>query len=284
MAEKLFGASRTTVQQAYQMLVSHGLVESKPKSGYIVRRQTGNAWISRNRSELRELYEGIAETIANSTGLAPLPVLRYLARLAEIIDHDNPSCAFIECTLRQAEDHAREITDRLGISVVPLTVETVLDDDSDFPRHIRFAVTTHFHKAELMPFQANRDIEMVAVPIEVSPSLKKQMESTAGRVVFLETEQQMAKDISDDARQLMNDMPISTMTVDSITDSLQRLLRHPSDDSKPPPNILLSPRDWGRLDDEWRDHPRVKPVAFSICESAWDTIAEFLGMPIGPLG
>jgi DNA-binding transcriptional regulator YhcF (GntR family) len=284
-AEKLFGASRTTVQQAYQMLANHRLVESKPKSGYIVKAQPGNAWISRNRSELKDLYEDFSKTILTSTGLAPLPVLRYLTRLAAILDHESPSCAFIECTDSQADDHAREIKDRLGISVLPLTVDEVATDGSDLPRHIKFAITTLFHQVELSSLQSRHGIEMIAVPIEVSPVLKEQVASLKRRIVFLETEGQMAQDISDDARQIMNDMPISTMTVECIADSLSELLGQPSpNDTDEGVTVMLSPRDWGRLDDKWRGHPHVRRVAFSICESAWDTIAEFLGMPIGPLG
>jgi DNA-binding FadR family transcriptional regulator len=51
-AERVFGVSRTTVQQAYQALVIHQLIESKPGSGYVVRVQSGNAWISQHRIEL----------------------------------------------------------------------------------------------------------------------------------------------------------------------------------------------------------------------------------------
>jgi len=283
-AEKLFGASRTSVQQAYQSLVTHQLVESKPRSGYIVKVQSGDDWILRHRSELRRLYESFSQTIIRSTGLAPLPALRYLTRLADILDHEHPSCAFIECTSLQAEGHAREIRDRLGISVVPMTVGDVAGKRLKLPSRMRFAITTHFHHAEISPLRARRGLEILAVPIEVSPSLQSQVELLKGPIVLLETERQMALDISDDARGLVSRLPISTMAVDSVPAALHEILGKGHLHRHRGTTVLLSPRDWGFLDEKWRKHPRVQVISFSICESAWDSIAEFLGMPIGPLG
>jgi len=283
-AEKLFGASRTTVQQAYQALVTHHLVESKPRSGYIVKMQSGDAWISRNRSELERLFKSFSRTIIRSAGLAPLPVLRYLTRLAEIDDHEHPSCAFVECTSQQTEGHAREIEKRLGISVLPMTVGDVIDRTSGMPANIKSIVTTHFHHAELLPLQSRRKLEVLAVPIEISPLFRKQVKLMKGPLVFLETERQMAQDITDDVRELLADMPISTMIVDSIPIALDEFLANRSPHRDRVTTVLLSPRDWGSLDEKRRNHPDVKVVSFSICDGSWDSIAEFVGMPIGPFG
>jgi DNA-binding transcriptional regulator YhcF (GntR family) len=282
-AESLFGASRTTVQEAYQILVSDKLVQSKAKSGYTIRRQGANAWISRHRSVLKSLYDEFAETITTTTGLAPLPVLRYMTRLAEIIDHEKPSCAFIECTHLQAEGHTGEINNRLGISILPMTVDNALNMQREWPSHIKLAITTHFHHTELMPLEPQIECEMISIPIEVSPLLRQRINQTKGPIVFLETEQQMAKDIAQDAQKLMSDLPLATVTVDNIEKALADTLvgRSPYQDQAT--TILLSPRDWGNLNKEWRNHPNVMVVTFSICERAWNTIAEFLGMPIGPL-
>jgi len=283
-AERLFGASRTTVQQAYQALATHQLVESKPRSGYVVKPQSGDAWISRNRSELEGLYKSFSQAIIRSTGLAPLPVLRYITRLADIDDHEHPSCAFVECTALQAEGHAKEINDRLGISVSPRTVSDLIDKGRTLPVHIKSVITTHFHRAELLPLRTQLGIELLAVPIEASPLLRRQIELLKGPVIFLETEKQMAQDITGDAQQLLSDMPISTMTVDSIPVALHEIFGEVTPHPNQASIVLLSPRDWGSLNDEWRSHPNVHVVSYSICESSWDSIAEFVGMPIGPLG
>jgi DNA-binding transcriptional regulator YhcF (GntR family) len=284
MAESLFGASRATVQQAYQMLVSHKLVRSKPKSGYTVRRQGTNAWISRHRAGLKSLYEDFSEAITKTTGLAPLPVLRYITRLAEILDHERPSSAFIECTLLQAEGHAREIKDRLGVSVLPLTVENAFDRQREWPSNIKSVITTHFHHSELLSLRPQNDFEIIAIPIEASALLKQQISQMRGPIVLLETEEQMAQDIAHDAQQLLSDLPISTLVVDNINKSLSEILGEKSGNQDQMTTVLLSPRDWGNLSEELRSHPNVSVVTFSICERAWNTIAEFLGMPIGALG
>lgn len=282
-AESLFGASRATIQQAYQMLVSYKLVQSRPKSGYTVRRQGADAWISRHRIALRSLYEDFTDTIVRTTRLAPLPALRYITKLAEILDHERPSCAFIECTLWQAEGHAREINDRLGVSVLPMRVEDALDKNREWPSNIKSVITTHFHHAELLALRSQRDFEIIAIPIEVSPLLWQQVNQVNGPIVFLETEEQMAQDIAHDAQQLMSDLPISTLTVDNIEASLSEILAERSTRQNQSTTILLSPRDWGNLSEELRNLPNLSVATFSICEGAWNTIADFLGMPIGPL-
>ena len=283
-AESLFGASRTTVQEAYQMLVSHKLVQAKPKSGYIIRKQGADACISRHRAVLKSLYEDFVEAITRTTDLAPLPVLRYITRLAEILDHQMPSCAFIECTLLQAEGHAREIKDRLGVSVLPLTMENAFDRQSEWPSNIKLAITTHFHHSELLSLRPQNDFKIIAIPIEVSPLLRRQIDQVNGPIVFLETEEQMARDIVHDAQQFMNDLPISTLVIGDIDRSLSEILGEKSTNQGQATTVLLSPRDWGNLNEELRSHPNVSVVTFSICESAWNMIAEFLGLPIGPLG
>ena len=283
-AEELFGASRTTVQQAYQTLVTHQLVESRPRSGYVVKSQSGDAWILRNRSELERLYKSFSQTIIRSTGLAPLPVLRYITRLADIDDHEHPSCAFAECTFLQAEGHAKEIRNRLGISVLPVTVGDITGRCLRLPSHLKFIITTHFHYAELQPIQSQYSVEIFAVQIEISPSFQKQVELSKGPVVLLETEKQMAQDITDDARELMSNLPITAVTVESIPVALRNLLKGSYQQGDQATTVLLSPRDWGSLDETWRNHPKVKVVSFSIRETAWHSLAEFVGMPLGPLG
>ncbi|MGD8605062.1 MAG: GntR family transcriptional regulator [Anaerolineales bacterium] len=283
-AEKLFGVSRTTVQMAYQLLVNQGLVESKPKSGYVVKKQLANAWIARHRDKLRSLYDEFSEAIGGSTGLATLPVMRYLTKLAEIIDHERPSCAFIECTLLQAEQHVQEIGDRLAVQVVPMTVNRALDLSTEWPSYIKSAITTHFHHAELVSLRSSRSLELTAIPIEVSPDIRECVAEAEGPVILLETERQMARDIAFDAQQITRHVPIETITVDDVEKSLSRVLGEGSSGAAHETTVLLSPRDWGKLNNEWRTHPNVRVITFRICESAWNIVAEFLGMPIGPLG
>jgi hypothetical protein len=264
-------------------LVSQKLVQSKAKSGFTVKRHRANAWISRHRITLESLYEDFAETITRTTNLAPLPALRYITRLAEILDHEKPSCAFIECTHLQAEGHTREIKDRLGISILPMTVENAVGKRIEWPSHIKLAITTHFHHTELLSLEPQIECEIVAIPIEVSPLLRQRINQAKGPIVFLETEQQMAQDIAHDAQNLMSDLPLSTVTVDNVEKALADILVASCPIQDQESTILLSPRDWGNLNKEWRSHPNVMVVTFSICERAWNTIAEFLGMPIGPL-
>ena len=156
-----------------------------------------------------------------------------------------------------------------------------------FPPHVKFVVTTHFHQAELLPLRSRYGLEVLAVPIEASLSIREKLAHVKGKVVFLETERQMAEDITDDVQKLLTGMPVSkfiVMTVENIPKTLHKLLGDTTRRREHRTTVLLSPRDWGSLDDAWRNHPGVGVITYSIREHAWNAIAEFLGMPLGPLG
>jgi hypothetical protein len=172
----------------------------------------------------------------------------------------------------------------MGISVLPMMVADLVARRLRLPAHIKFVITNHFHHADLLPLRSQRDLRIFAVPIEVSLLLRKQVDLLTGPIVFLETERQMAQDITDDVRGIMSELPVSTVTVDDIAVSLQEILGKAPSHQAPTTTVFLSPRDRGSLDEAWRNHPNVKVVSFSICETAWGSIGEFIGMPIGPLG
>jgi len=283
-AEKDWCVNRMAIQQAYKKLASQGIAVSKPRSGYYVTSQEGIHRISDHRVELDNLYRTFSDTITKTTGLAPLPVFRYLAKLAQIRDKEAPMCAFVECTLTQAEAHAGEVVDRLGLSVMPMTVADIAGMENRIPRHISVLLTTYFHSTQLMPLCKSGRLEVFAVPVEVSPQLVELVEHSRNVFILLETEQQTARTVADDAGRILNCPPLEIKITSNIHATLTEMLESSSSANMPETLALVSPREWSSIDQKWRDHPNVQLVPFQIREEAWELIADVVGMPLGALG
>ncbi len=283
-AEKVWGVNRMAVQQAYKRLASQGIVISKSRSGYFVSNQNDVQKISDHRVELENLFRTISGTITETTGLASLPVFRYLAKLAQIRDTEAPQCAFVECTMIQAETHAAEIANRFGVAVLPMTVEGIAGNRNRVPQHVGILLTTHFHIAELRPLGEADDLEVAAVPIEVSPQLVEMTQHCSKFLLLLKEEQQTASTVAEDAGNILGCPPIDIEITNDLRGTLSEMFG--SDHSGPDSDtfVLVSPREWSRMGEEWRDHPNVELVPFRIREEAWDLIADVVGMPLGALG
>jgi DNA-binding transcriptional regulator YhcF (GntR family) len=283
-AEREWNVNRMAIQQAYKKLASQGIAISKPRSGYYVTSQESIRRISDHRVELENLCRTFSETITKTTGLAPLPVFRYLAKLARLRDKEAPMCAFVECSMTQAEAHAREVVDRLGMSVMPMTVDNIAGSENRVPRHISVLLTTYFHSAELMPLCKPGQLEVVVVPVEVSPQLVEQVRPSGKILILLEEEQQTAKTVADDAGRILNCPPLEIKVTTDIRVALAELLEPSSSTGAPEAFALVSPREWDRMGQRWRNHPNVHLVPFRIRDEAWDLIADVVGMPLGALG
>ncbi len=283
-AEKEWGINRMAIQRAYKKLASQGIAILKSRSGYYVTGQESLHRILDHRVELENLYQTFSDTIAKTAGLAPLPVFRYLAKLAQIHDKEAPMCAFVECTLTQAEAHAREVADRLGLSVVPMTVGDIAGRENRIPRHVKLMLTTYFHSAQLMSLRKSGRLEVVAMPVEVSPRLAELVKHSSNVLILLETEQQTARTVAEDAGKILECPPLEIKITSNIHATLTEMLESSNSANVPETFALVSPREWSSLNQKWRNHPNVQLVPFQIREEAWELIADAVGMPLGALG
>ena len=274
--EAMWELNRLTVQKAYRRLEEMGLIRSRTKSGYYVGHEAGIRQISRHRYALENFFHDISKRISDELELSPLGVFRYMARMAEIVSSENPEIAFVECTRQQAEGHAREIIERLKIPMMSFTTGEIMGKRSRIPSHVRTLFTTYFHLGEFQEMKAQGDLQVFAVPIEVSPELKRELSEFCGKVIFLEIEDVQASHISRDSRGIMEDLDLETRVVTDVELALEQIQA-----DAPEARILLSPRVWGSVSERWRQSPGIKPVQFRICPSAWQDIAEKAGLPLG---
>lgn len=283
-AEKEWGINRLAIQKAYKKLESHGLIVSKDRSGFYVTSQENTLKVSNYRVELDNLHKTFSDQIMKATGLAPLPAFRYLARLAQVRDKETPMCSFAECTHIQAAALASDVANQLGISVTPLVVDHITGRRNRIPKHVRVLLTTHFHYSELKSFHKSNSLEVIAVPIEASSDMINRLRSTTDKFILLETEEQMALAIADDVREILKNHSVESIVADNIDTTLSTILQPNRDGKYKNTTILLSPRDWGSIDNKWREHPKVQVVQYQIQSEVWELIADVVGMPLGILG
>jgi DNA-binding transcriptional regulator YhcF (GntR family) len=263
-ARELWSVNHLTVLRAYRRLEALGLVRSVPRSGFFIADNTDVSGLSRHREELERAYERLAGRIAKE-GMNVVGAFRYLAQLAEARARDEPECAFVECTAFQAEGHAREIRERLGVHCLPLTT------GARIPRHVQTVITTSFHHHEVRP-------PAIAVPIEFAPNLQERLPRRTREVVIFATDTEVAKHAARDARRVLGRKVEAKQA--SVPDLASRIEGLGSKRKA----VVLSPSLWSALPEELKESSLFLPLLYRICEPAWPRIADAIGLPLGALG
>lgn len=282
-AAERWGVDRRTVLQAYERLEDTGLVRRANRAGFFVADDSEHSRVSRHRHELERLHDEVAERVRRETGLSPLAAFRYLAQLAAIRATDQPECAFVECTAVQANAHAAELEAHLGVPCCGLTLAQLGGRAQRIPTHVRTLFVSAFHADELGGLTDQRELQSMIVPLKVSPTIADAVPAGVTKAVLLEADGGDAHDISADVNALLPDLDVSWQACDSLDDvepKLSQLLAEPHADVI----ALLSPRVWGTVSEQWREHGLVRQVEFRVHESAWPTIADAIGLPLGTSG
>ena len=263
------------------------LAEVVDRSGYYVADREELGRVSRHRHEMENLYERFARRIVDETQLSPLGVFRYFAHYAEQKARLAPDVAFVECTSTQAEGHAREVVQRLGVPCLPLTTGDLEEKRTRIPAQIRTLLVTGFHYGELKGI-GDDDLQVVSVPIEVSPELRARLRERPGEVVIVEHDRTEAEHLQRDIEQLDPSLRTRVLVLDDLDAGLTSLLGDQpgaaADGDAGSTLAMLSPRVWGSAAERWRDHPDVGLIRFSVVEDAWPRIADAIGLPLGDVG
>ncbi len=272
-ARELWSVNHLTVLRAYRRLEELGLVRSVPRSGFFIADNTDVSGLSRHRSDLERSYERLSGRIAKE-GMSVVGAFRYLAQLAEARAQKEPECAFVECTAFQAQGHAQEIRERLGVPCLPLTTGEI----GRIPRHVRTLITTSFHHHEVSPLAAPPALGVIDAPIEFAPDLQDRLPRRAREVVIIATDKEVAKHAARDARRVLGrKVEAAQASVPELAARLESLGSKRS-------AIVLSPSLWSVLPDEMKQSPLFLPLLYRICEPAWPRIADAIGLPLGALG
>ena len=282
-AEHEWGVHRLTILKAYGQLSRKGFLEARPKSGYYVSAGRQSPDMNRDRLELEQIYTRIHKIIQKETDLFPLAVIRSLAQMAEIRNSEHPECAFVECSKSQAEGHAREISNAFDIPVLALSIDEISGKRWRIPSEVRIIITTYFHWEELSGLSDPPKRTLVSVPIEISPEVLREISSSTGETIFLETEQGLAERTSNDANWMMN---IKSARVEVAADIEEKIGQHlgARTGKKSMPKILLSQKIWENIGENWKGHENVYPITCKISDAAWPRLEKLMKLPFGQRG
>lgn len=281
-AEQRWSVNQLTVQKAYRRLEAMGLVTSVPRSGFFVADNSSVDRVGRHRAELDRVYERTRDDVENGAGLSPLGVFRYLAQLAEAKARERPECAFVECTLFQARQHAGEITERLGVPCLALTTGQLDGRVERIPSHVRTLLTTSYHHHEVAALAEEGGLALVDVPIFSSPAIRRLLSGEGGGVRVLALDEDTARHIAEDFEALAGtdriDMSFGAAGPEEIDDVVTREL-----DRGETRSLVLSTTLWGALSETKKASARVHPLDYRIREEAWPAVADGIGLPLGAL-
>lgn len=276
-AERAWDVDRRTVLDAYRRLQALGLVACAPRSGFFVEPGAELGRLSRHRYELEHLFERLRAEIESKSELSTLGAFRYFAELAALAAAEKPECAFVECTSTQAQGHAHEVHERLDVPCLAITTSEIDGRRSRVPMHVKTVLVSAFHSSELRALSRAADLQLLSVPIEVSPALLARIPHATTAAEVFESDEEEAHVIRDDVRALGLALPMKIQVTHDLEDALGRWEKRATSKSV----ALISPRLWGKLAASWRDHPRVRPIEFSIRADAWPKIADAIGLPLG---
>ncbi len=264
------------VLKAYKRLEQLGLVKCVSRSGYYVSVGTSHQIITKHRFELEAMFAEMSKEISKSTNLSILGTFRYLANLAEIQARASPESVFVECTSIQAAGHANEVTNTLSVPCLPMTVDQIDGKLSRIPRQVKTVLVTGFHFAEFESWRTSKRFNLLSVPIEVSPELKQP--GKGEEAVVFESNESQAEHMNADLRKYLQSTKTRIEVVSDTDSALSDLFGRKR---RPKIRAYLSPRLWGQLSSDWRNHENVEQIRFRIVKSAWPSIADAIGLPLG---
>jgi hypothetical protein len=274
----LWGASPLTVLRAYRRLEAQGLLESRDRSGFFVRRDAPSLSPA-DIGAVRAVYDAARERLGRDCALPALGAFRMLARLAEQEAHEAPEIAFVECTRTQARQHAEEIAARFATPCLALTPPDLVQ--RDLPPGVRTVVTTPFHEAEVARACEGAPLRLVGVAIECSPAFVRAVAKVGDEVSILHMRPAQGDLVADDLRRLWTrgEPAIETKRVQParIDAALVERLGDPNDPA-PGRACVLSLSNWEAAGEAWRESGAVFPFTYSISPAAWPAVEAATGL------
>lgn len=273
-AEQLWGVNRLTVLNAYRELERIGLVTVKDRSGYYVSEGEADKILDPG---LNQLYLKVKALIERNTDFDLSYIFKYFGGMAISESRSNPSCAFLECTQQQADDHASEIYHKLNVFVKPVCLDSEDELASQIPESIQTLFTTGFHIKEVKRLGKKMNKEVVNIPIEIDPNIFDAAHSKTQKALLVELESNMSSNISRDLQSLAaKNVKIVQKLISDVEKDMPKMMDDPANEL-----ILLSPRVWGKCSRTIKKDERVKLVRFKISSNSWKIVSSSLKIPLG---
>lgn len=279
-AEKEWSFNRVTILKAYKILVEKGLVQHRQNSGYFVVSSNKVENLMHRRLILETLYAELYKKIEKETDMLPIGAIRAIAEIAEMKNHKQPECAFIECTKLQAEGHANEISSRFKIPILALTFQEIRGKKWIVPSHVKFLISTFFHRKELQEISDSCDLKVIQIPIKISPSLIEEIKTQNNETIFLESKKERVEPTAHDAFWMFGLEEARVENTGDLESSLKNIFGR-NINRATQPTVLIAQHDWENIDLKWKKHPKIHQIHCIIADSAWPVIMDAVNFPFG---
>jgi GntR family transcriptional regulator len=158
--------NRNTVSKAYQSLGVDGIVEVVHGKGVRVVRKPTHTNAARERVELA-IESSVRE--AALLGLSSDWVLeRVQASLTEYYTPTHVNVAFVECTVPDVVNMAKDLSDILGVKVSPIELSDIERDPARIAEEFDLVATTLFHLQEVISVMSPEEIKVIGIHHAVS--------------------------------------------------------------------------------------------------------------------
>ncbi|TWT46249.1 HTH-type transcriptional repressor YvoA [Phycisphaerae bacterium RAS1] len=264
-----WGVNLHTVRRAYADLAAAGLA--------VIRRPQG-ASVAKTAPARRLSVSGLAAFLADIVQAARTRFGVDARGLAELLARErmgNESVAssrgsFVECSLMQAEDYARQIERRWNVEVSA----HCLDAAGEPPAGP--ILSTYFHFNDVRRRWPRRRADMRFVAVALDPTLTEALARRSGRskparLVLAETNADRARDAVADLMSLFHSKDVSIGA---------RVTRRPGElleGKKLPDAVLFAPRLWSKLDESLRSHPAAVQLRYVIEPTALSALGSECG-------
>jgi len=270
-AEQIWGVHRLTILGVYKQLCDKGLLESRPRYGYVVTGSPSHTQLSKHRASLERIYGKVTKLIEEETDMLPSSVLTYIYHLSDIRLAECPEMVFVECSNHQASCHANELSKQLKI---PIAAQSTGDYATKAGMDFKVVITTVFHIDEVNQIAKDRQQQVFTVAIEVA----KEIQNTEKNVPLqmIATPELVYDHIYTDLQKMLPTADLSKLIVDNIDMGLTEALNDESNES----NFLLAPLLWATANDDNKSHPRVSEIIFEMNQESLKELLVSLPIPV----
>lgn len=194
--------NRNTAHHVYQKLCGAGLLKSRKGFGVFVAETSGPA--SEPTTGLPRL---MARTFAAAArlGLSPLTFSHLLQTQAAAFESTFPLVAFIECNPYQADDFARQISERWQLDVRPILLSDARDTRAAVPATCRLVLTSYFHFPEVRQVLGQHPVTIRPIVLDVISDLRTKLRAlppgtTVGVITRFEAVHEVAEEMAREVR------------------------------------------------------------------------------------
>jgi GntR family transcriptional regulator len=167
--------NRHTVRKAYNELEKKGLLRVQRRQGVKVATGIFERHSSRQNPGVYSLMEKTLGE-ANKLGIPPLSFVRLLKMRALEKDAVEPSLAFVECSLNQAQDLAQALEVYLGQAVLGIELSNLISNEPPLPESVKYVIAPVFHADDVKKVLKKKDMTVLTALLEISPRFRLQVE------------------------------------------------------------------------------------------------------------